>query len=308
MARFPFASLELSNLPKPNVISLVDYETILAQRLADLKARLTANGVAYNVETLETDPAAILQQEDAYREALDRQAINDSAIAVMLPYASGTDLDNLGAFFGLRRFANETDSDFRARVQLAPEAYASTGTIGGYLYHALSASPLVQDAYVYSPASGTVRVVILGPKGELETLLSASTTSADAAASLKAKSAALVETVHTRLISRDVRPLTDIVQTVAAEIIRYSIRVRIAIPRGPDGAVVKSIALAALQTLAKDTFRVGRSLDRSVIMAAAYSPPVRRVNVVSPDDNLTIQPWQAAFCESITIDIEVVDD
>jgi phage-related baseplate assembly protein len=45
---------------------------------------------------LESEPIVKLLQENAYREVILRQRINDAAKAVMLAYSTGADLDQFG--------------------------------------------------------------------------------------------------------------------------------------------------------------------------------------------------------------------
>ena len=86
------AAIDLSQLPAPNVIEPLDYETILAAHLVDLEAQ----GVDLE-ELTESDPAIKVVQLNAYRELKLRQRINEAGRALMLAYAKKTDLDHIGA-------------------------------------------------------------------------------------------------------------------------------------------------------------------------------------------------------------------
>ena len=63
----------------------------------------------------------------------------------MLAYATGGNLDNIAVNQRVLRLAGESDADFRARVQLSPEAYSVAGPRLAYMFHAKSASPEVRD-------------------------------------------------------------------------------------------------------------------------------------------------------------------
>jgi len=52
---------------------------------------------------VESDPAYKILEVAAYREMLLRARINSAAKAVMLPYATGSDLDVLGSLFRTSR-------------------------------------------------------------------------------------------------------------------------------------------------------------------------------------------------------------
>lgn len=93
-----FTALDLSQLPPPEVVEGLSFETILAEMTADLKARDPAFDAL-----VESDPAMKILEVAAYRELLLRQRVNDAARGVMLAYAAGADLDHLGALFGVKR-------------------------------------------------------------------------------------------------------------------------------------------------------------------------------------------------------------
>jgi phage-related baseplate assembly protein len=75
-----------------------------------------------------------LLQENAYREVIWRQRVNEAARAVMLAYAAGADLDQIGGNYNVERLVitpaddttlpptpavMESDTDYRLRIQQA---------------------------------------------------------------------------------------------------------------------------------------------------------------------------------------------
>jgi phage-related baseplate assembly protein len=172
-----YTPIDLSTLSAPSVVEPLDYLTILNAMVTDLQARDSAFSAL-----VESDPAWKILEVCAYREFLLRQRVNDASRAVMLAYATGTDLENLGAIFGTTRktitpadltalpptaAVMESDSDFRYRITLALEGLSTAGPEGSYLYHALQ-SPNVIDASIVGPptvAAGNVLVTLLGPIG-----------------------------------------------------------------------------------------------------------------------------------------------
>ena len=90
--------IDLSKLPAPKVIEDLDYEILLQNCLDDFLKRNSDYSTL-----LESDPVIILLQVFAYRELLLRNRINQAAKANMLAYASGSDLDNLAAFYSVKR-------------------------------------------------------------------------------------------------------------------------------------------------------------------------------------------------------------
>jgi len=150
-------SIDLSQLSAPDVVDELSFTVIRDAMLADLAVRDP------NLSNLPTsDPSYKVLEVAAYRELLLRQRVNDASVAVMLAYATGSDLDNLGAlpWMNTPRLVvdpgdenaippieptYETNDDYRARLQLALEGFSTAGPEGAYLFHAKSASGLVKD-------------------------------------------------------------------------------------------------------------------------------------------------------------------
>ena len=81
----------------PDVVEVLDYETILAERkatLVSLYPEEQQEAVARTL-TLESEPIVKLLEENAYREVIWRQRVNEAARAVMLAYAEDADLDQI---------------------------------------------------------------------------------------------------------------------------------------------------------------------------------------------------------------------
>src|SRR5690606_34861047 len=124
------------------------------------------------------DPLYVALQVFVYREMLLRQDFNERLRGMMLAFAAGPQLDHLGALMGVVRFTLdpgdpgqgipptlESDSDFRHRIQLAPEGFSVAGPEGAYIFHALNADPDVLDASATSPTPGEVVVTVLSRSG-----------------------------------------------------------------------------------------------------------------------------------------------
>ncbi|MDA0308927.1 MAG: baseplate J/gp47 family protein, partial [Proteobacteria bacterium] len=172
-------AINLEKLPAPDVVESLAFETILAEIKTDLTSRNTDIAALFE-SGIESDPINKLLEAFAFRELGIRQRVNDAARSVMLPYATGTDLDNLAAFYGLIRQvvqeadleANppiaeilEEDARFRLRVALSLEAATTAGPVGSYISHSLNADPRVKDVSVESPNPGEVVVTILSTEG-----------------------------------------------------------------------------------------------------------------------------------------------
>lgn len=291
--RYSSVQLDLSRLPKPDAIKDLSYETILAARKAHLLGLFDAADVPYDVEMLETDPAIILQEEDAYRELLDLAAINDAVRAVMVAFAQGSDLDHLAAFYNITRLEGELDERLRYRVLLAPEAWG-LGKLAGYLQATLTASADIIAAGVYVDRSDPYQPVIrIAPQ---------SATGVDGVPSNET-----LDDIRVFLNREDVKGATDVVQVSAPKIIPYSIDVTIEHLPGPDPALVRANALAGLQKFAAERFRPGRDIPRSWIDARASVEGVERVRIHQPPADIAVDLGALAACRDIRVQTEIVD-
>ena len=281
-----FPKIDLSQLAAPNIVEPLSFDVILAAMIADLQARDSTF-----TALVESDPAYKIMEVCAYRELLIRQRVNEAAKGVMLAYAAGTDLDQLGANMGITRNvitpANpnafpptaavmESDSDFRARIQLAPEALSVAGPVGAYIFWAKTVADVL-DVSVVSPTPGAVVV----------TLLSRSGSGIPSQATIDAVTAALA----------DVRPLTDQLYAISASVTTFD---------GPDSATVIAACQSAVQAYVASSFKLGRTISISGIYAALQQPGVDFVTLSplvdgQPLGNVTVTDAQAAFCTEITL-------
>ncbi len=286
-------AVDLSRLPPPDVVEALDYETILALLQADFAARLPGFDA-----WVESDPAIKLLEIAAYRELVLRQRVNDAARATMLAYASGGDLDNLGALFGVPRrelepadaatgapAVMEADADLRRRLLQAPDAYSVAGPRLAYVFHALSAHGDVLDAAATSPAPGEVIVSVLSRQGD-----------GDA-------SPQLLSVVEAAVAADDVRPLTDAVSVQASTIVRFQIEAELTLFSGPDqNLILQSAQDAVADTLAANR-RIGRDIPRSALIAALHGAGVQNVALISPAVDVVVGETGAAWADDITISI-----
>jgi phage-related baseplate assembly protein len=285
------AAVDLSQLPAPAVVEVISFEQIVEHFGNDLRARDTT----FTALT-ESDPAYKVLQVAAYREMLLRQRVNDGAKAVMLPYAKGTDLDNLGAFYNVARLVldpgdpsrgipkiMESDEDYLRRIRLSPEGFSVAGPEGAYIFHALSASPDVLDASATSPSPGQVLVTVLSRTGD------------------GTAPQATLDAVAAALSAVKVRPLTDEVIVQSAEIIPYQIRGTRYTLAGPDSAVVLANSDTTLAKFVVDTHKLGRDITRSGLDAAIHVPGMQRVDLDSPTDRIVISRTQASYCTAIDL-------
>lgn len=279
-----FTAIDLSKLPAPKVIESLSYEEIFQDILSDFLEK----NPTYST-LLESDPAMIMLEVCAYRELFLRNRINEAAKATMLAYATGSDLENLGAPLGVQKLEGESDDQLRQRIQLAPEAFTNAGSIGAYTFHALSASSDIKSVSVKSPNPGEVLVTILSKTGN------------------GVASEELIDTVLEKLSEEDVRPLTDQVSVQSAEIVNYSVEAVITVYSGPSSAVVETEARAALDKFLDERHAIEKLVAVSGIYDALHVDGVKKVQLISPIEDVVTTDEQAAYCNSKTISI-VVDE
>ena len=287
-----YTPIDLSTLPAPNVVEVLSYETILAAMLADLQARDSTF-----TAMVESDPVWKILEVCAYRELIIRQRVNDSAKAVMLAYAVGSDLDQLGGLMGVTRktlvpadpaalppveAVMEADADFRKRIQLSVEGLSTAGPVGAYIYHALTVAG-IKDVGVDTPSAGVVRVTVLADRA----------TGVPTTAELNAVSAALNADA--------IRPLTDTVNVQAASILTYSVTATIYVSAGPDASTVLANCNASIAAYTAAQFRIDADINLSGIYSALHIEGVNKVVLAAPTANLSVSALQAARCTAITL-------
>lgn len=286
-----FTAVDLSRLPAPTVIEPLSFEDIYAEMLSSLQALVPGFDA-----TVESDPAVMLLQVCAYREVMLRGRVNDAAKAVMLAFATGTDLDHLAALMSVARLqlspgdpttnippTYEDDTALRARLVLAPEGFSVAGPEGAYIFHARSADGEVLDASATSPAPGQVLVTILSRTGN-----------GTASPQLVAKVAAHVS-------DETVRPLTDAVTVQSATILNYQVAATITTYSGPDDSIVLAEAKRRLDAYRQRHHRLGLDVTRSGIIAALHAEGVQNVVLAEPPSDIVVDRTQAAWCTGITI-------
>jgi phage-related baseplate assembly protein len=301
------ATIDLSLLPAPTVVDPLDYESLLADRkatLISLYPEEQREAIARTL-TLESEPIVKLLQENAYRELILRQRINEAAQAVMLGYAGGSDLDQLGANFQVERLVvqqpdnrvtppvaaiMESDSDFRVRIQQAFEGLSVAGSSGSYEYHGRSADGRVADVSATSPSPANVLISVLSREGD------------------GTASAELVAIVDKALNDEDVRPVADRVTVRSATIVNYNIDALLYLYPGPEAEPIRRAAEAKLKSYISAQHRLGRDIRLSAIYAALHAEGVQRVELKSPQADIVLDKTQASYCASYLLAVGGSDE
>ena len=280
------SSIDLSQLPAPNVVQPLDFEAELARLQALVLADLPEMA---EVLALESEPVNKVLQIVAYERVNMQARINDSAHACMLAYARHADLDHQAANLGVQRLDGESDERLRRRAQMALEGETVAGSAASYVFHALSSSVQVKDAGVDSPTPGTVRVTVLSTEGD-------GTPGQD-----------LIDSVQAHLSADDVRPLSDTVLVVPASVVPYRVEATINVYPGPAAGPLLLAAQEALARYIAEHKQLGHDITLSGLYACLHQPGVQKAVLASPLADIVIGPSEAAHCTGVQIDLGVID-
>lgn len=293
-----FQPIDLNLLPPPDVVETLDYEVILSERRAflislwpvDQQAEIAARLV------LDSDPLHKLLQENAYRELIWRQRVNEAAEATMLARAQRNDLDQVAAATNTKRLVivpackdapaiMEEDEDFRMRAQMAWEGLSTAGPTNSYIFHARSADGRVVDAECVSPTPAVVDVIIQSRLG---------TGAADSE---------LIQIVDRYLSAEDRRPVADRLTVMSAEVIEYAIDAELHLSTaGAEQEPILQLARANLERFVYQKRRLGLEISASAIHAALHVEGVAKVELKSWAD-ISPTKYQSTYCTGIELTV-----
>lgn len=297
-----FTPIDLSRLPAPNVVEPLDYEQILAERKAELVSAFPAWEQAAIAErlALESEPLTKLLQENAYRELVWRQRVNEAALATMLAFAKGNDLEQIAARFNVEKLtiipANPTavppvaavmedDDSLRERTQMAMEGLSVAGPRNAYIFHARTADGRVADAWAHSPNPAEIVLTIQSALG-------------DGAADTE-----LLGIVDTYVGDEDRRPLADRVTLQSAEVLEFEVAAVLHLDTvGPEAEPIRAAAEARLAAMVNRRRRLGWEVNRSGLDAALHIEGVKRVDLPGWTDILATRQ-QAPYCTAYSVTV-----
>ncbi len=295
-----FAAIDLSQLPAPQIVEPIDYELILAEREAyaiSLWPIEEQPEIAARLE-MESEPLTKLLEENAYRETIWRQRVNEASIANLLALAKGPDLDQLAGNFNVKRLvvqeakplANppvaqlmESDDSLRERAQMSWEGLSTAGPRNSYIFHARGADGRVADATAESPSPAVAVVTV-------QSLLGDGTAPAD-----------LVAAVKTYLSDDDRRPVADRLTVQGAQIIRYQVKAKLyLLTSGPESEPILAAAEQRLLSYVSQRRRLGMEVSESAVHAALHVEGVRKVELENWVDIVATQA-QAPYCTGVNV-------
>lgn len=311
--------IDLSRLPVPAVIETLDYETLLAERKAALIALFPADQQAAIAQALEleSEPLTKHLQENAYRELILRQRINEAAQAGMVATAMGADLDNIAARYQIARLPGESDTALRERIQLAFYQVSATGPRNRYRLAARNAHPDVVAADAWMTTPGVVYV------GLLTRDVAADDTVSDEQRAIGQALFGNNETepyvpgtrlspaftaAHAHLFDDDTRVLGVDLRVREAVIKPYQVTGTLIVPPGPDPAQVASEARAKLAEITRSLAQFRVDIYLPALKSALLVNGARTVQLDQPVADIICGPGELAVCTAIDVTVEVRHD
>ncbi|WP_456016558.1 baseplate J/gp47 family protein [Pseudomonas fluorescens] len=295
-----FTAIDLSQLPAPQIIEQIDFEQILAERKAYAISLWPISEQAEIAARLdmESEPLNKLLQENAYRETVWRQRVNEASLANLLATARGTDLEQLAANFNVKRLViqegkpsavppvprlMESDDSLRERAQMAWEGLSTAGPRNSYIFHARAADGRVADATAESPSPAVAVVTV-------QSLLGDGTASAD-----------LLAAVNAYVSDDDRRPVADRLTVQSAQIVRYQVKAKLfLLSSGPESEPILAAAEARLLAYVNQRRRLGMEVSESAIHAALHVEGVRKVELEGWVDIVATKA-QAPYCTAVKV-------
>lgn len=287
--------IDLSSLPFPDVLETLDFETELAACKQELILRDPELSEALDFES---EPLVKLLEIFAYRFLLKTGQINAKAKALMLAYATKSDLDHLAAnrdvyrktIIAAQPNANppieavmESDEDLRRRVHLQPESMAA-GSTGAYQFWGLSAHGHVKDISVETPQEGHVNIWV---QSHIDALAPQT----------------LLDIVDVTLDPDTRRPLTDQVHVKAATVEEWQLNATLVLFPGPDSAVVKAAAEADANLYIEKISSLGYDVTRSGLFRSLHQGGVQNVILNSPAADIVLPKSRYSKCTAVNINI-----
>ncbi len=272
-------TFDLTSLPAPQILDDLT--------LKDLRDRVLTNFIEAEPDyesLLASDPAVTVLDTYVFREFVLRLRINSAIKGMLLAYATGANLDNIAANFLIERLTDETDEDFRARIQERGLIPSAAGPANIYKYHALSSSTDVVDARVYSPAPGEVEIAILGPVDVNDGV----------------PSEELLETVYDYVNSDTKRVLTDLLTVVPAVKITQNVTAVVSLLPDTPQSVFDNLQ-ADFETAHEEYSGLGKDLTKSWIISQLHVDGVHSVTLSVPTSDVVAEDNEFVVLGTVTI-------
>ena len=300
------STVDFSQLPEPNLIQELDYESIFNERKEKFIALYpaTEQNQWRTILNRESDPVVKVLQENAYLELLYRNKCNADARSLLLAYAEGSDLDHLALTeYGLIRLIvtpadnsvvppspaiYESDERLRERCLLSFDGMNTAGSANAYRYFALSADGRVDGIKVKSDEATPCFLDIVITQVDSEN---------------GEASEELIQIVQAALDPDTVRPVGDRPTVKSSIATNYQIEAVLYVGKNAEDALLLETANIRLDKYIKNAQKNGESIYLSAIYAALHVDGIERVEIISPTADLVMDNYHHPYCttKSITV-------
>lgn len=180
----------------------------------------------------------------------------------------------------------ETDDQLRTRIKLAPDAFSTAGSRGGYKYWTRTASQSIIDVSVIRSPMGEVLIYPLLTGGGIP-------------------DAALIDDVEAILSDDKVRPVSDTPIVNAPTQVDFTVSVNVTRRSGVDATNLQAAVVAALQALVNERKNtLGADCLLTQIGGAVQGVEgVYTHTIVSPVADVVATDTEVAFCTAVTVNI-----
>ena len=185
----------------------------------------------------------------------------------------------------------EKDASYRLRIQESPEKYSVAGSEGAYIYRTKTASSLVADVQVDSPAPGEVVVYPLLEGGQIP-------------------DQEMLDTITEALSARDVRPLTDNLTVTAPTQVAYNVTLTYYIDREDSTnatEIRQEVQKAVADFVSWQQARLGRDINPTELYYRLRAAGAKRGDIVEPVFT-SISKSQVAVLGSSTVTFGGLED
>lgn len=222
-----------------------------------------------------------------------------ATITDLIPYIAGVtniETTNGGDDGEPQDSGGEGDERYRERVRLAPAKLSTAGPAASYVYHAMSASPLITDVKALNEhEAGTVELIIMTENG---------TPSED-----------VIKAVQDTCNATNIRPLNDKLIVAGPERITYDIEFKYYVTAETEQAAVatiEGIGGALDQYNEWQQLKIGRDINpdklRGLCLAPSSGTGALRMEITAPTFKELTERQLAKFSGTLIVSHEVTTE
>lgn len=304
------STVNFSQLPTPNLIQELDYETIFNERKENFIALYPESEQEKWRTTLnrESDPVVKILQENAYLELLYKNKCNADARSLLLAYAEESDLDHLALTeYGLVRLLitpadnsvvpplpaiYESDERLKERCLLQFDGMNTAGSSNAYKFFALSSDGRVDGIKVYSHIDTPYLLDIIISQVDIQNGESTQE---------------LIDIVQHALDPEHVRPICDRPIVKSSIATPYQISARLFVGKNAEDSLLLEAANIRIQSYIQKARKNGQSIRLSALYAALHVDGINRVVIDAPASDIEIDVYHHSHCTATSITIGGVE-